>query len=259
VTLCRVAVTESDPELRPRTEAWSRLIRDLERARPDLFVLNELSFGPWIAAKERFDPDLWKASVEAHEDGVAALGELGVPVITGSRSIELGGRRCNEAYVWTAEAGARGVHTKQHIPNSPGYRETTWYERGEQRFEIADAGPLKIGFLICTDIMFNEHARHYGRQGADLIVSPRAMPPLASHFFDVALQLAAVTSGCYVASSNRGGTDSAGEPFEGRGCIVNPLGETVAQTSSFSRVAFHDIDTDFVAWKKTVYPCNVAE
>jgi N-carbamoylputrescine amidase len=134
--------------------------------------------------------------VEAHEDGVAALHELGVPVVTGSRSIELGGRRCNEAYVWTAEAGARGVHTKQHIPDSPGYRETTWYERGERCFEIVDASPLKIGFLICTDVMFNEHARHCVRRGADLIVSPRAMPLLPSHFFDVALQMAALTSGC---------------------------------------------------------------
>jgi predicted amidohydrolase len=60
-----------------------------------------------------------------------------------------------------------------------------------------------------------------------------------------------------VASSNRGGQDSAGESFEGRGCVVDPTGLTVAQTSRFDRVVVHDLSTDFIAWKKPVYPCNV--
>jgi N-carbamoylputrescine amidase len=246
-----------DPELRPGTQAWKQLRLDLERAQPDLFVLNELAFGAWLAARETFDPVAWKQSVEDHEAGVAALDELGVPVVVGSRAVERSGRRCNEGFVWTRDAGAVGAHTKQHIPNSPGYRETTWTEPGERAFEIVQAGPLRLGFLICTDIMFNEHARQYGRNDVDLIVVPRAMPPLAADLFDVALRMAAIVSGCYVASSNRGGTDSAGEPFEGRGCIVDPTGQTVAQTSPFHRVVVHEVSTEFVAWKKSIYPCNV--
>jgi N-carbamoylputrescine amidase len=247
------------PELRPRTDEWERLCRDLERAKPDIFVLNETPFGPWIAAGEVFEPSLWKASVEAHEDGISALGELGVPVVLGSRSIEVDGRRCNEGFVWTADAGARGVHTKQHIPDAPGYRETTWYESGDRHFHVIPAGALKVGFLICTEIMFNEHARRYGREAADLIVAPRAMPPTVAHLFDVALQMTSVTSGCYVASSNRGGLDSTGAIFEGRGCVVDPGGHTVAQTSAFARVVVHEIDTEFVRWKQSFYPCNVME
>jgi len=91
-----------------------------------------------------------------------------------------------------------------------------------------------------------------------LIAVPRAMPPVAAHFFDVALQMAGVVSGCYVASSNRGGVDSAGEEFEGRGCVVDPLGQTVVESSPSSPVAFCDIDPSVVAWKKTIYPCDVA-
>jgi len=75
--------------------------------------------------------------------------------------------------------------------------------------------------------------------------------------FDVALQMAAVSSGCYVASSNRAGQDSAEGLFEGRGCIVDPGGRTVAQSSPFDRVVVHDISTEFVAWKQAYYPCDV--
>jgi len=259
MTLCRIAVAEMDPELRPGTDAWRRLIHDLGRVKPDLFVLNELPFGRWMAAGQQFDPAIWTASLEAHAQGIAALHEIGVPVVVGSRAIERDGRRCNEGFVWSAEFGVQGVHTKQHIPHSPGYWETTWYEAGERHFRVIDAGRLKVGFLICTEIMFTEHARYYGRAGVDLIVVPRASPPIAAHFFDVALQMAAVASGCYVASSNRGGVDSAGEEFEGRGCIIDPTGETVAQTSPFGVLVTHDINTDFVAWKKSIYPCDVAE
>jgi N-carbamoylputrescine amidase len=246
-----------DPELLPGTPAWDSLIRDLERARADLFVLNELPFGAWLATRERFDREAWKLSVEHHEAGIAALAELPVPVVIGSRAVERDGRRCNEAFVWTPEAGAVAVHTKQHIPDSPGYRETTWTEPGQLAFQVAQAGTLRVGVLICTDIIFPEHGRRYGREGADLIAVPRAMPATVSHFFDVALKMNAIVSGCYVASSNRGGVDSAGETYEGRGCIVDPAGHTVAQTSAFDRVVVHELNTDFVAWKKSIYPCDV--
>ena len=259
MAICRVGVGEMAPELSPGTEGWERLIHDLAQIQPDLLVLNELPFGSWVAARPEYDPDVWHACVRAHEKGLAALHELGVPIVLGSRAVAVDGRRCNQGFIWRQDTGLQSLHTKQHLPRSPGYWETSWTEPGAQRFQIAQVGPLRVGMLICTDIMFNEHARQYGRDGVDLIVVPRAMPPLVSHQFAVALQMTAIVSGCYVASSNRRGTDSAGEPFEGRGCIINPIGQTVAQTSFFSRVAVHAIDTDFVASQKKRYPCNVVD
>ena len=254
----RVAVGEMNAALLPGTESWASLVGDLRRARPDIFVFNELPFGPWLSARPSFDSAAWKQSVADHEAGIAALDELGVGVVLGSRSVERQGRRCNEGFVWTPQQGVQAVHTKQHIPNTPpSYCETVWYEPGELRFQIAQAGPVRVGFLICTDVMFTEHARQYGRDGVHLIAVPRAMPVEAAHIFDVALQMAAVSSGCYVASSNRVGQDSAGGLFEGRGCIVDPGGRTVAQSSPFDRVVVRDISTEFVAWKQAYYPCDV--
>lgn len=259
MAIVRLAVGEFHPELRPATPAWERLRRELERGQPDILLLNELPFGRWLSTSDTFDSEMWQASLEAHEAGCAALAELGVPIVLGSRSVELDGRRCNEAFVWSTDAGLVGVHTKQYLPDSPGYRETTWYERGQPNFNVVDVGPLKVGFLICTEVMFNEHARHYGRMGADLIVVPRASPPPAAHIFEVAIQMAAVVSGCYVASSNRTRQDSLGARFGGRGSIVNPVGVTMAQSSMGSPINFHDLNTDLVAMKKTLYPCNVTE
>ncbi|MCZ6546444.1 MAG: carbon-nitrogen hydrolase family protein [Chloroflexi bacterium] len=258
MALHRIAVGELVPELLPGSDAWRTLVAELERTRPDLLVLNELPFGSWLAAREQFDGAAWEESIEAHAAGLAALPELGVPVVVGTRPVDLEGRRCNQAFVSQLDAEPHFPHTKQHIPNSPGYRETTWTSPGATCFEVVEVGRLRIGILICTDIMFTEHAREYGRSAVDLIVVPRATPPGASHTFDVALQMTAIVSGCWVASSNRGGQDSAGEPFEGRGCLIDPLGNTVARTSSRQWLVVHEIDTDFADWKKTVYPCNVS-
>ncbi len=253
----RVAVVESDPELRAGSEAWDQLIAELDRAKPDLLVLNELPFGPWLAARDRFDADAWQASIADHEVAIAALPQLGPPAVIGTRPALLEGRRCNQAFLWTREAGLSHPHTKQHIPNSPGYRETTWTAPGPQRFATVDLGVLRVGILICTDIMFTEHARAYGRAGAHLIAVPRATPPGAAAIFEAALRMTAIISGCYVASSNRRGRDGAGEAFGGRGCVFDPMGDLVTQTSARQRLRLHEVSTGYVAWKQTVYPCNV--
>jgi N-carbamoylputrescine amidase len=258
MALVQVGVVEMAAELQPGTEDWAALRREIERLRPQLLVLNELPFGPWLAAREQFDGAAWEDSIAAHAAGLEALPELGVPIVLGTRPADLAGRRCNQAFVWSHDASLMFPHTKQHIPDSPGYRETTWTEPGETCFEVVEALGLRIGFLICTDLMFTEHAREYGREGVDLIVAPRAMPPGAAHTFDIALQMTAIVSGCSVASSNRRGRDSVGEQFEGRGCIIDPLGSTVAQTSSHQPLVVHEISTDFSDWKQTIYPCNVA-
>ena len=75
----------------------------------------------------------------------------------------------------------------------------------------------------------------------------------------VAMRMAAMVSGCYVLTSNRTGTDSSGQLFGGRGWVVDPYGDLVAQTSATTPVVFHEIDTDFVARAQSEYPCYVEE
>ncbi len=259
MTIVRVAVAEVAPNLMPGTSDWEILAQKLQTIDAEIFIFNELPFGSWISTGIEFDEATFNASVAAHDAGVAALESLGVPNILGSRLTVQDGIRVNSGFRWTKDEGLKDFYTKQHIPFSPGYWESTWYDPGPRKFPIIEVAGIRVGMLICTDIMFNEHARAYGRAGADLIAVPRAMPPLTRDFFDTALHMAAVASGAYVASSNRNGLADNGDAFEGLGCIYNPGSQIVAQTNMFSDVAFHDLDTEVVRWKQSIYPCDVPE
>lgn len=255
----KVGVCESQPELLPGSSAWKELCRLVARESPDFFLLNEMPFGRWIAAGATFDQGTWKQACAVHEEGIGRLGELGAAAVAGSRPRELGGGRVNEAFLWTEKEGLRGVHTKQYFPDEEGFFEARWFQRGESAFQPADCGGLRCGFLICTDVMFNERARHHGRNGAQVIFVPRATSKALLPRWRVAMRMAAIVSGCYVLSSNRGGVDSRGQLFGGAGWIVTPDGEVVAQTSDGNPVAFCTIDTHAVARAKRDYPCYVKE
>ncbi len=216
----KVGICELHPEMTPGSEAWSRFASHVREEGPDVFLLNEMPFRSWISAGEEVVPETWNAACDAHAKGVSLLGELGAKVVLGSRATELDGHRVNEAFVWTKDEGLQGVHTKQFFPNEAGYYEARWFEPGERHFRVVEAGALRVGFLICTEVMFNEHARHYGRSGAHLIAVPRATPRGTTRRWRTAMQMAAIVSGCYVVSSNRGGVDSRGQKFGGAGWVV---------------------------------------
>lgn len=255
----KVGVCETQPEMVPASESWKRLVGHVREAELDLFLINEMPFGPWIAAGQAFEQETWRSACEVHEEGISRLRELGAPAVMGSRAREVDKRRLNEAFVWTAENGYRAVHTKQYFPDEPGYYEARWFERGERHFRLGEAGPARVGFLICTEVMFNEHARHYGRKGAHVIAVPRAVGRASLARWLVAMRMAAIVSGCYVMSSNRGGVDSKGQEFGGRGWIVDPNGDLVAQTSPASPLVTYTIDLDFVSVAQMEYPCYVPE
>ncbi len=255
----KVAVCEALAELEAGTAAWTALCAAVSRQAPDLLLLNEMPFGPWISAGEVFEEAAWNRSLSLHDAGLAGLPELGAKAVAGTRPRVLDGRRVNEAFVWTRDGGMRGVHTKQYFPEEEGFYEARWFEGGPRHFATADAGGLQVGFLICTELMFNEHARHYGRAGADVLLVPRAAGASSLSRWLVAVRMAAIVSGCYVLSSNRAGAGSQGQVFGGAGWIVDPFGDLIAETSPAAPVAVHEIDVALVRRAQSEYPCYVRE
>jgi N-carbamoylputrescine amidase len=255
----KVGVCESPPEMEPGSATWEGFSEKVRGFGLDIFLLNELPFGPWISSGETLDLDTWRRSCDLHDYGMRVLGELGAGVVLGSRARESEGRRVNEAFVWTSEGDCAGVHTKQYFPDEEGYYESRWFQAGERHFHVANAGLAKVGFLLCTEVMFNEHARHYGRNGAQVIAVPRAVGRESLHRWLVAMKMAAVVSGCYVITSNRNGVDSNGQEYGGCGWIVDPSGDLVAQTSWASSIATYELNLDFVTTAQSEYPCYVKE
>lgn len=236
--------------------AWADLLRRIDNDRPDITVLNEMPFGPWVASRDTFELALAKTSVEDHVRAIPNLHGMSTAVLS-SRPVPGPQRLSNEAFL-IADGRYQPVHHKQFFPQESGFFEVTWFAPQRPGFDVVEFRGLRIGVLLCTELMFNEWARHYRRQGAHVIVVPRASG--ASRNWDTAAAMAAIVSGCYVLSSNRApqANDSASS-FGGRGFVYSPTGELLAETSPSKPLVTIDVDITRVAEAQRGYPCYVHE
>jgi N-carbamoylputrescine amidase len=255
ITVCEL---HNDPE-RLITD-WDKLTRHVATHGSELVILPEMPFYPWIARVLPFTQSLWIASVRAHDDWLKRLAELSPAAVVGTRPVTQYGRRFNEGFIWSPENGYQAVHTKCYLPNEGGFWEDAWYERGKTDFTAVEIDAVKIGFLICTELWFNTHARSYAKEGVDLIVCPRATPATSSGKWIAGGRTAAVVSGAFCLSSNRGGTDRHGMQWAGRGWVIEPEeGDVLAVTSPSQPIITLDIDLKIAARAKQTYPRYVQE
>ncbi len=253
----RVGFVEWPEGLQPFGPEWTRLAEQVTGARLELLITNELPFGRWIAADPIFDHETAQDSIAAHEAGLAALTALSVQAVLSSRPVWAGDRLANEAFV--IEHGAsRAIHRKRYFPAEPGWFEASWYVPGNNAFEAADVADLRVGVLLCTDAMFNEHARGYGRQGATLIAIPRASGT-SMEMWQAAGKMAAIVSGAYVISSNRVGLSLNGPAFGGGGFAYYPDGSLLATTTPADMLVVAEIEPSVANRQRASYPCYVAE
>jgi N-carbamoylputrescine amidase len=163
------------------------------------------------------------------------------------------GRHLNRGFVWTPMGGYQGVHDKFYLPDEEGFYERRWFDRSRRDFALAQIDDLAIGFLICTEVMFNEWARHYGRRGANVIAVPRASSD--HERWTLACCMAALVAGTFVISSNR----ADGNSFGGLGMIIGPDGDVLATTSRQTPFATANVDLLESARAKQTYPRDVLE
>jgi predicted amidohydrolase len=253
----RISVCQLPDELSPRDPAWVRFAHHLEICPPDVALLNEMPFGPWVARERIFNDALAHASVQAHERALMALSGLASAVIA-SRPVQNNGRLANEAFLLTNGVYA-AIHHKHYFPEESGFFENTWFAPGRPGFDTVDYRGVRFGALLCTELMFTEWARHYRRQGAHVIIAPRASSTSMRNW-DAAARMAAIASGCYVLSSNRVSNADGAEPrFGGRGFAYSPTGELLCETCDAEPVTFVDVDLSQVARAQRQYPCYVPE
>ena len=253
----RVGFVEWPEGLQPSGPEWTKLADQVAGAHLEILITNELPFGRWIAADPVFDRNVAQDSVAVHEAGLTALSTLPVPVILSSRPAWAGTRLANEAFV--LEHGSSCVlHRKRYFPAEPGWFETSWYVPGEAGFQPAEVAGLRIGVLLCTDAMFNEHARGYGRQGVALIAMPRATGTSVD-MWQAAGKMAAIVSGAYVVSSNRVGSSPISPVFGGGGFAYGPDGSLIAATTSTDPLLVVNVDPEVSTHQRSAYPCYVAE
>ncbi len=239
---------------------WDDLVAHARAAGSELVLLPEMPFHPWLAATRPRDAARWDAAVAAHERWLGRLGELAPATVAGSRPVNRDGRPLNEGFVWTASSGYRPIHAKAYLPDEDGFWEATWYEAAAPSFEPAACGAARAGMLICTELWFGEHARAYGRQGAHLLLCPRATPSLAAGKWLAGGRVAAVTAGAWCLSSDRRGPGPAGLGWSGLAWIAEPdEGRVIATSSPEQPFVTVELDLGHADRAKRTYPRYVPE
>ena len=171
-----------------------------------------------------------------------------------------GNSNYNEAFLWSAVTGHRPAHRKYYLPNEDGFWEANWYRRGPKEFVPVELNGLRIGFLLCTEMWFTEHARSYAAAGVELLAAPRATGISSTEKWIAGGRAAAVMSGAFCLSSNRSGVDASGFEWGGRGWIIEPEeGEVLGLTSPQRPFLTIDVDLDVARRAKGTYPRYVPE
>jgi N-carbamoylputrescine amidase len=250
----RVTVCELPDEMARKEVAWTDLVRFLIADPTDVVVLPEMPFCAWrIFHSRTVDPTAWHDAVAAHDLMIGRFGELNAGTVLGTRPIENNGKRFNEAFWWTRDAGYQGARSKYYLPDEPDGREASWFAAGDRSFAPTSVGPMKVGFQICSELFFSEASREIARGGAHLIAAPRATG--GHRRWPAATSMAAIVSGCFLASTNRRSADS--EAFAGRSWLLSPDGEVLAETSADRPFATVEIDIEQANRAKETYPRNI--
>lgn len=249
----RVTVCELPDDRKAFAPAWEEFVVYVSEQRSDLVLLPEVPFSSWFARTPQFDAGVWQRSQREHDALMGSLTELAPATVLGTHLVTEEGQHFNRGFIWTPDQGYKGVHDKYYLPNEEDFYEGNWFDRNQCDFTLAHTGELAIGFLICTEVMFNEWARFYGKHGANIIAVPRAST--RHERWLVAPRMAAIVSGAFVISSNR--VDD--RLFAGGGLVIGPDGEVLASTSRQEPFVTVDIDLTQSAQAKYTYPRDVLE
>lgn len=256
----RVTVCQMRDDPKGLAEDWAALVSHVHQNQSDLVLLPEMPFARWVMLDNQVSPLRWLEFVKQHDEWMQHLPQLSPAAVFSTRPVIQNGRWFNEAFLWDEEAGYRAVHHKTYLPDEPGFWEATWYDRGPVQFIPTNTRFGKAGFLICTEMWFTEHARHYARQGVRLLLSPRATEKATTAKWVMGGRIAAVMSGAYCLSSNRCGPSGAGFDWGGSGWIAEPdQGELVAVTSDEQPFVTVEIDLSRADLAKQGYPRYVKE
>jgi N-carbamoylputrescine amidase len=256
----KVTVCQFNDEPRLLERDWEQLVTHVKWEASELIVLPEMPFHPWIAGASTVKPGVWEAAVDAHEKWISRFRELVPATILGTRPVVIDGKRLNEGFVWHPKSGYRAVHHKYYLPDEKKFWEASWYDRGTRTFTPVRIGNVKVGMLICTEMWFMEHARAFARERVHLLVCPRATPMTSTDKWIAGGRAAAVVSGAFCLSSNRGHATHQGTLWGGNGWIVEPEeGRLLGTTTPEAPFLSLDIDLKVAEHAKKTYPRYVKD
>jgi N-carbamoylputrescine amidase len=218
----------------------------------DLAVLPEIPLNPWRpATRDALDEDAEPMDGPRSQAQAAAAAEAGIGLVGGIIHRDPSGRRTNRALVFDRAGTLRATYDKLHLPQEPGFWETSHYEPGTDAPDRIDAFGMPIGVQICSDTNRPEGARLLGAKGAMAVLIPRATEERTYQRWKLVFRANALTSAVYVLSVSRPDPEG-GVPIGGPSIAVDPDGEVMAESTD--RMLLVTLDADVVRQAREDYP-----
>jgi predicted amidohydrolase len=219
----------------------------------DLALLPELPLNRWRPSSKNAVEDDAEGEGGARTQAMAgAARQCRIGVVGGiiHRDPETG-RRTSRALVFDASGEIVARYEKLHLPEEPGFWETSHYEPGTQPPRRIDAFGLPVGIQICSDTNRPEGSHLLGADGAAAILIPRATEERTYQRWKLVFRANALTSCSYVLSVNRPWPED-GVLIGGPSVAIDPNGNVLAETTD--TVALVTLDVAAVRKARKKYP-----
>jgi N-carbamoylputrescine amidase len=219
----------------------------------DLAVLPEIPLNPWSpATQEPRDDDAEPMGGPRMTAQAEAAAEAGIGLVGGIIHRDAAtGRRTSRALVFDRDGNVVATYEKQHLPEEPGFWETSHYQPGTDPAQRIDAFGFPVGVQICSDNNRPEGTHLLAARGAMAVIVPRASEERTYQRWKVVFRANAMTSACYVLSVNRPDPE-AGVLIGGPSIAVDPSGEVVLETTD--TLSLVHLDAEAVARARVAYP-----
>jgi predicted amidohydrolase len=219
----------------------------------DLAVLPEIPLNPWRPATKT------AVAEDAEEEGgprtqamasAAERARIGLVggIIHRDRD---SGRRTSRALIFDASGAVVARYEKLHLPEEPGFWETSHYEPGTEPPRRIDAFGLPVGIQICSDNNRPEGLHLLGADGAMAVFVPRASEERTYQRWKIVFRANALTSCAYVLSVNRPNPEE-GVLIGGPSVAVDPNGNVLLETTA--TIGLVTLDAGIVRKARAGYP-----
>jgi len=188
-----------------------------------------------------------RARVQAEAAAEADIGLVGGII---HRDPETG-RRTSRALVIDQTGSVVATYEKLHLPEEPGFWETSHYEPGDAPPRRIDAFGLPIGVQICSDNSRPEGTHLLGADGAMAVVVPRSTEEATYQRWKPVFRANAFSSCLYVLSVNRPHPED-GVLIGGPSVAYDPSGELLVETTD--TMALVTLDATVVTDARRAYP-----
>ncbi len=218
----------------------------------DIALLPELPLHPWRpATKEAVDDDAEPMDGPRMTAQAEAARRAGIGLVGGIIHRDEAGRRTSRALVFDAAGELVSTFEKLHLPEEPGFWETSHYDPGTAVARPIDAFGMPIGIQICSDTNRPEGAHLLGALGAEAILIPRATEEKTYQRWKIVFRASALTSATYVLSVNRPDPE-AGVLIGGPSVAIDPSGTPLVETTD--RMALVTLEREEVVRARVAYP-----